>query len=52
MRVDEFWRVNLETSHSKLGRFESNVRVSSSGGVRDREKDTRDGSWAEDESLN
>ena len=49
MRTDEFWRVSLETSHSELCRVVSNVRVSSSGGVREREKETRDGSCAADE---
>ena len=35
--------MSLETSHDEARREESNVSVSSSGGVREREKETSDG---------
>lgn len=43
VRVEEFCRVSLETSHNVFGRDVSNVNVSTSGGVREREKETSDG---------
>ena len=43
MIFDEFCKVSFETSHSEPGRAVLNVRMSNSGGVRDREKEARDG---------
>ena len=41
--MEEFCRVSLETSHDESGRAVLKMSVSSSGGVREREKETSDG---------
>lgn len=41
--VDEFCSVSLETSHEESCRSVSNVSIRNSGGVRVREKETKDG---------
>lgn len=41
--VDEFCSVSLETSHEGSSRAVSNVSVSNSGGVREREKEIKEG---------
>ena len=40
---DAFCSVSFETSHEVLGSEVSKVRVSNSGGVREREKETKEG---------